>query len=107
MLAVLDVPCEQTRHFGVVSGHQQSFRLSQVTEMIEKSQPKKVPSTLAVTFPVMAGPRYVKLLAQEQVACRRRIGNAYTRLHELVDLRLGSSMYFDKALKHLKVCCLT
>lgn len=50
------------------------------------------------------GPRYVKLLAQERLACTRRIGNAYKRLFELFDPEPRGSRYLDEALKHLKEC---
>lgn len=48
VLAVQDVPLEQTRQYGIVAGPLISDRLSQVTHMVEKPQPDKAPSTLAV-----------------------------------------------------------
>ena len=48
VLAVQDVPREQTRQYGVVAGSTLSERLTQVTHMVEKPAPEDAPSTLAV-----------------------------------------------------------
>ena len=48
VLAVQDVPREQTRQYGVVAGNSLSDRLTQVTHMVEKPAPEVAPSTLAV-----------------------------------------------------------
>ena len=48
VLAVQDVPREQTHQYGIVAGQKRSERLTQVTQMIEKPLPERAPSTLAV-----------------------------------------------------------
>ena len=48
ILAVQDVPREQTRQYGVVAGKTLTDRLTQVTQMVEKPAPEAAPSTLAV-----------------------------------------------------------
>jgi UTP--glucose-1-phosphate uridylyltransferase len=48
ILAVQDVPREQTKQYGIVAGSIITDRLSLVTEMIEKPSPDKAPSTLAI-----------------------------------------------------------
>lgn len=48
VLAVQDVPREQTKQYGIVAGPVVNERLSQVTEMVEKPQPDKALYTLAV-----------------------------------------------------------
>ena len=48
VLAVQDVPREQTKLYGIVAGPVVNDQLSQVTELVEKPHPDKAPSTLAV-----------------------------------------------------------
>jgi UTP--glucose-1-phosphate uridylyltransferase len=48
VLAVQDVPREQTRQYGIVAGQKLTERLTRVTQMIEKPLPEQAPSTLAV-----------------------------------------------------------
>jgi UTP--glucose-1-phosphate uridylyltransferase len=48
VLAVQDVPREQTCQYGIVAGQKRSERLTQVIQMIEKPLPERAPSTLAV-----------------------------------------------------------
>ena len=48
ILAVQDVPREETRKYGIVSGTQINERLLDVSGMVEKPRPEDAPSTLAV-----------------------------------------------------------
>ena len=48
VLAVQDVPPEQTRQYGIVAGQRLSERLTQVKQMVEKPLPERAPSSLAV-----------------------------------------------------------
>jgi UTP--glucose-1-phosphate uridylyltransferase len=63
-LAVQDVPREQTKQYGIVAGPITSDRLSQVTQMVEKPQPDKAPSTLAVAGRYVLTPGVFDLLAK-------------------------------------------
>lgn len=64
ILAVQDVPRELTKQYGIVAGPVISDRLSQVIEMIEKPNPDKAPSTLAVAGRYVLTPRVFDLLAK-------------------------------------------
>ena len=66
VLAVQDVPREQTRQYGIVAGPVISNRLSQVTDMVEKPQPDKAPSTLAVAGRYVLTPGVFEHLAKGQ-----------------------------------------
>ena len=48
IIAVQDVPREQTRQYGIVSGVAYKDRLERVNAIVEKPQPQDAPSTLAV-----------------------------------------------------------
>jgi UTP--glucose-1-phosphate uridylyltransferase len=48
IVAVQDVPREQTRQYGIVSGTEYKDRLERMTGIIEKPKPDEAPSTLAV-----------------------------------------------------------
>lgn len=69
-LAVQDVPREQTKQYGIVAGPVIADRLSQVTVMVEKPQPDKAPSTLAVAGRYVLTPSVFDLLAK----CQRGVG---------------------------------
>lgn len=66
VLAVQDVPREQTRHYGIVAGPVVNARLSQVTHMVEKPQPDTALSTLAVAGRYVLMPGVFDLLAKGQ-----------------------------------------
>ncbi|PUE15618.1 UTP--glucose-1-phosphate uridylyltransferase [Limnohabitans sp. MMS-10A-160] len=66
VLAVQDVPREQTRQYGIVAGPVINDRLSQVTEMVEKPNPEQAPSTLAVAGRYVLTPGVFDLLAKGQ-----------------------------------------
>lgn len=66
VLAVQDVPREQTKQYGIVAGPVVSGRLNQVTEIVEKPLPEKAPSTLAVAGRYVLTPGVFDLLAKGQ-----------------------------------------
>ena len=66
VLAVQDGPREQTKQYGIVAGPVVNERLSLVTEMVEKPQPDKAPSTLAVAGRYVLTPGVFDLLAKGQ-----------------------------------------
>jgi UTP--glucose-1-phosphate uridylyltransferase len=48
ILAVQEVPAEQTRRYGIVAGNRVNDRLVDVTQMVEKPAPEQAPSRLGV-----------------------------------------------------------
>jgi len=48
MLAVQEVPAEQTRRYGIVDGHAVNDRLIDITRIVEKPSPEEAPSRLGV-----------------------------------------------------------
>jgi UTP--glucose-1-phosphate uridylyltransferase len=48
ILAVQEVPAEQTRRYGIVAGTQINDRLMDVTRIVEKPAPEDAPSRMAV-----------------------------------------------------------
>ena len=66
LLAVQDVPRENTRQYGIVSTESFADRLEKVKGIIEKPAPEKAPSTLAVVG------RYV--LTNRIFSCLEKIG---------------------------------
>lgn len=64
VLAVQDVPREQTKQYGIVAGPVVTDRLSLVAEMIEKPSPDKAPSTLAIAGRYVLTPGVFDLLAK-------------------------------------------
>ncbi|NQW93546.1 MAG: UTP--glucose-1-phosphate uridylyltransferase GalU [Polaromonas sp.] len=48
ILAVQEVPLDQTRRYGIVAGNQVSARLTKVSAMVEKPAPEAAPSRMAV-----------------------------------------------------------
>jgi UTP--glucose-1-phosphate uridylyltransferase len=67
VLAVQDVPREQTKQYGIVAGPVVHERLSQVTAMVEKPAPDNAPSTLAIAGRYVLTPGVFDLLAKRQL----------------------------------------
>lgn len=66
VLAVQDVPREQTRQYGIVAGPVVEGRLSRVDHIVEKPAPQVAPSTLAVAGRYVLSPAIFDVLAQAQ-----------------------------------------
>ncbi len=98
ILAVQDVPPEETRRYGIVSGRVMSEALTEVTAIVEKPLPEVAPSTLAVSGRYILSPAVfdgiraggkgvggeiqltdgiAALLGQEQVFAYRYSGKRY------------------------------
>jgi UTP--glucose-1-phosphate uridylyltransferase len=98
ILAVQDVPREETRRYGIVSGRVMSEALTEVTAIVEKPLPEVAPSTLAVSGRYILSPAVfdgiraggkgvggeiqltdgiAALLGQEQVFAYRYSGKRY------------------------------
>ncbi len=66
ILAVQDVPREETRKYGIVSGTQINERLLDVSGMVEKPRPEDAPSTLAVAGRYILTPGIFHEIANQQ-----------------------------------------
>ena len=67
ILAVQDVPSEQTQRYGIVSGSRINERLLEVNGIVEKPAPEKAPSTLAVAGRYILTPGiFTEIEAQQQ-----------------------------------------
>ena len=66
ILAVQDVPREDTRRYGIVSGSAINNRLMDVSGIIEKPSPEEAPSTLAVAGRYILTPGIFNELANQQ-----------------------------------------
>ena len=66
ILAVQDVPREETRRYGIVSGSAINDRLVDITGIVEKPSPDEAPSTLAVAGRYILTPGIFDELANQQ-----------------------------------------
>ena len=66
ILAVQDVPREETRRYGIVSGTTLNDRLVDVSGIVEKPSPEDAPSTLAVAGRYILTPGIFDELAKQQ-----------------------------------------
>jgi len=66
ILGVMEVPREQTASYGIVSTERPEAALSAIRTMVEKPQPDKAPSTLAVVGRYVLTPRIFDKLAAVQ-----------------------------------------
>ena len=66
LIALMDVPREQTSRYGVIKPGKQSGALTEVTGLVEKPKPDAAPSTLAVIGRYILSPEIFPLLAQQQ-----------------------------------------
>jgi UTP--glucose-1-phosphate uridylyltransferase len=62
VVAVQDVPIEQTRSYGIVAAHGFSGRHGEIRGIVEKPRPEEAPSTLAVVGRYVLQPRIFGLL---------------------------------------------
>lgn len=66
ILAVQDVPREETRRYGIVSGSSVNDRLVDISGIVEKPSPEEAPSTLAVAGRYILTPGIFDELANQQ-----------------------------------------
>jgi UTP--glucose-1-phosphate uridylyltransferase len=64
VIAVQDVPIEQTRSYGIVATRDFSGRHGEISAIVEKPRPEDAPSTLAVVGRYVLQPRIFELLEQ-------------------------------------------
>ncbi len=62
VIAVQDVPIEQTRSYGIVAARDFTGRLGEISAIVEKPRPEEAPSTLAVVGRYVLMPRIFDLL---------------------------------------------
>ena len=62
VIAVQDVPIEQTRSYGIVATRDFTGRHGEITAIVEKPRPEEAPSTLAVVGRYVLQPRIFELL---------------------------------------------
>ena len=62
VIAVQDVPIEQTRSYGIVATRDFTGRYGEITAIVEKPRPEEAPSTLAVVGRYVLSPRIFDLL---------------------------------------------
>jgi len=73
LVAVQDVPREDTASYGIASTKPARGRLSRMTGIVEKPRPEVAPSTLGVVGRYVLSPRIFELLAQTQPGAGREI----------------------------------
>jgi UTP--glucose-1-phosphate uridylyltransferase len=66
LIAVMDVPREQTSRYGVIKPGKQAGALTEVAGLVEKPAPDAAPSTLAVIGRYILSPEIFPVLAQQQ-----------------------------------------
>jgi UTP--glucose-1-phosphate uridylyltransferase len=66
MIAVMDVPRDQTGRYGIVRPGKASGALTELAGLVEKPKPDAAPSTLAVIGRYILSPAIFALLAQQQ-----------------------------------------
>ena len=73
LVAVQDVPREETASYGIVSAGAAKGRLARMTGIVEKPKPKDAPSTMAVVGRYILSPRIFDLLARTRPGAGREI----------------------------------
>ena len=66
ILAVQEVPLDQTRRYGIVAGHKSGDRLMKVSAMVEKPAPEVAPSRMAVAGRYILTPAVFKHIRSQQ-----------------------------------------
>jgi UTP--glucose-1-phosphate uridylyltransferase len=66
IIAVMEVPPEETSKYGVITGERISGDLIRVTNMVEKPEPKDAPSNLAVIGRYILTPDIFEILAKQE-----------------------------------------
>lgn len=65
LVAVMDVPRDQTDRYGVIQPGKQSGKVTEVTGLVEKPKPDQAPSTLAVVGRYILSPEIFPLLEKQ------------------------------------------
>ena len=65
LVAVMDVPRDQTNRYGVIKPGKQSGKVTEVTGLVEKPKPEQAPSTLAVVGRYILSPEIFPLLEKQ------------------------------------------
>lgn len=65
VVALIDVPREKTKNYGIVSGNAIGDHLLGITGMVEKPDPDKAPSTLSITGRYVLQPEIFDILATQ------------------------------------------
>ena len=73
VIAVQDVPREDTASYGIVSSDKVSQGLSKITAMVEKPKPEEAPSTLGVVGRYILSPRIFHFLENTRPGAGREI----------------------------------
>ena len=73
VIAVQDVPREDTSAYGIVSSERVSQGLSKITAMVEKPRPEEAPSTLGVVGRYILSPRIFHFLENTRPGAGREI----------------------------------
>ena len=66
ILAVQEVPLDQTRRYGIVAGHKSGDRLMKVSAMVEKPAPEVAPSRMAVAGRYILTPTVFKHIRSQK-----------------------------------------
>ena len=66
ILAVQEVPLDQTRRYGIVAGHKSGDRLMKVSAMVEKPAPEVAPSRMAVAGRYILTPAVFKHIRRQK-----------------------------------------
>ena len=66
ILAVQEVPLDQTRRYGIVAGHKSGDRLMKVSAMVEKPAPEVAPSCMAVAGRYILTPAVFKHIRSQK-----------------------------------------
>ena len=66
ILAVQEVPLDQTRRYGIVAGHKSGDRLMKVSAMVEKPAPEVAPSRMAVAGRYILTPAVFKHIRSQK-----------------------------------------
>lgn len=73
VIAVQDVPIEQTRSYGIVATRDFTGRHGEISAIVEKPRPEEAPSTLAVVGRYVLQPRIFELLETTKPGAGREI----------------------------------
>ena len=89
LLAVQEVPLEQTRRYGIVAGQKTTDRLMKVSAMVEKPAPEVAPSRMAVAGRYILTPAVFKHIRSQQPG----VGGELQLTDGIASLMLEESVY--------------
>jgi UTP--glucose-1-phosphate uridylyltransferase len=88
LIAVMDVPREQTGRYGVIKPGKASGPLIEVTGLVEKPKPDAAPSTLAVIGRYILSPAIFPLLEQQRIGAGGEI-----QLTDAMAMLIGTELF--------------